>query len=184
MAVRKKFSKARILLGSRVLGRAPPDDCSRWFEHIDDDEIMALLGSMGAWEKGAQVTPITGRSHHPSGEAPASQEAGTKKKEKVNRQFTPATPQSFPAVRSLSQETCTPPPLPPCFKTIWLPRALSKAPVGEEEGKTRGKGCRVAFPGASQACEASLRGPFRAPSPQAISGEADRPWISGTGPGW
>lgn len=43
-----------------------------------------------------------------------------------------------------------------------------------------GRGCRAAFPGASQ------RGPLPAPSAQAILGKGkrgfDRPWVSGTGP--
>lgn len=83
---------------------------------------------------------------------------------------------------SLSQQTRTPRAAPHVSSHFGFP-VPCRAPWGWKKKileAVSGRGCRAAFPGASQ------RGPLPAPSAQAILGKGrrgfDRPWVSGTGP--
>ena len=163
MAVRENFHDARFCL--------VPASLDESFQRLlalerDDDDICNPAGRQHVG-KGAQIDDPHHRRDHPPGEAtrPLSIRDEKEKKptgnlprqrhQKKNRQS-----------GSLSQQTRTPGVRPPMFQAILasLSCPLGGARRRKKQEAVLDRGCRAAFPGASQ------RGPFPDPSAQAISG--------------
>lgn len=180
MAVRENFHDATFCLAPASLDESLPTAARLGELGQQPGRREATCGKRGTTD----LTPITDATTRPAaGEATRPPKHQGRKRKEINRQFTPATPQNFPSVWLPLPANAHPPGGPPCFKPFWLPRALS-CPLGGGRRKVQeavsGRGCRAAFPGASQ------RGRLPAPSAQAILGKGRRgfdwPWVSGTGP--